>query len=115
MTSSKFRTARNGATLVEVLVVSAIIALLIGLLLPAMQRVRLAALRVDAANRMRQVVIATHHFAASNNNVIPSVTGERHNNYNSVHHSICEYLDVEYASVYKSEQGWNITYYKSIV
>src|SRR5438445_5015128 len=97
---------RRGVSLIELVVVVAIVGLLISLLLPAVQSVRLAAGRSREANKLRQFGLAINSFAATYNDRLPNIEGRSPNQNKTIHKSLFPYLEVPEFQRGLSPQQW---------
>ena len=89
---------KTGFSLVEVVVSMAILAMLVGLLLPALQQVRSASLRTACANNMRQIGLALHQYAAVSDGLVPGPRSATHSDPTKDDlglHSLIVFLGVE--------------------
>jgi type II secretory pathway pseudopilin PulG len=69
------RKGRRALTLIELVAVIAITAVITGLLLAAVTKIREAAVRTDSTNNLKNILLAVHHFADANQQRLPMVNG----------------------------------------
>jgi prepilin-type N-terminal cleavage/methylation domain-containing protein len=103
--------SRRGFTLIELLVVIAIIAVLMALLIPAVQKVREAAARTETLNSLKQIALATHTFHDSARH-LPSAYGQEGSITGSIFIHLLPYL--EQKGLYEGDNAkWLTTPVKS--
>lgn len=86
--------SRTAVTLIELLIVVAIVGLLLGLLLPAVQKARAAATRILSANNQKQIGLAIHHFETANG-CLPQLDGSAPTPGPAMFVAILPYIDQE--------------------
>ena len=92
------RRDRPAFTLIECLVVIAIVAVLLALLLPAVMKVREAGHRIESTNNLKQIMLAVHHFADAHQGRLPTIDGTAPNRDQSVLAALLPYLEQQNAT-----------------
>lgn len=106
MLPTTLRNRRTGFTLIELLVVIAIIAILIGLLLPAVQKVREAAARMQSSDHLHNIALATHSYNDTRNHLPPVNIDKPNSVIGPFEFLILPYI--EQANAYKQSKVGNV-------
>jgi prepilin-type N-terminal cleavage/methylation domain-containing protein/prepilin-type processing-associated H-X9-DG protein len=115
LSSHPSKVARAGFTLIELLVVIAIIAILIGLLLPAVQKIREAAARMKCSNNLHQMGLAMHNYESAYSRFAPGteykfdgVTPDLYTNYTGWSIALLPFLEQD--NLYKQYTTTKLNY-----
>jgi prepilin-type N-terminal cleavage/methylation domain-containing protein len=104
---------RTAFTLIELLVVIAIIAILIGLLLPAVQKVREAAARTQTLNSLKQTALACHSYNDAFRVLPPMWGSQSANGLGTVHFWLLPYVEAD--NLFRQSNGYSLNAWNAVV
>src|SRR6516225_8935189 len=87
------RNCRAGFTMIELLVVVAIMGILLGLILAAVSKVREAGQRVESTNNLKHIMLAVHVFTDQHARQLPTIDGTGPNPKRTLHAALLPYIE----------------------